>query len=177
MGRGGPGHGGPGPRAGVVERPDDFGTVMAKLARFSRRYVPATIVALVLGAAGTVCQIIGPDRLRDITNEILKGLPALVNGKPVVGSVDLSAVGRIAWILVGLYAGYALLGYLQSWIMADVTQRTAQRLRESISEAINALPLRYFDRTSHGDVLSRITNDVDAIGQTLGQSLGSLITS
>lgn len=175
MGHGPGGPGGPGGRA--VERPHDFAAVMAKLARYSRRYVPATVVALVLGAAGTVCQIIGPDRLRDITNEILKGLPSLVNGKPVMGSVDLQAVGRIAWILVGLYVGYALLGYVQSWIMADVTQRTAQNLRKSISSTINRLPLRYFDRTSHGDVLSRITNDVDAIGQTLGQSLGSLITS
>ncbi|WP_399552320.1 ABC transporter ATP-binding protein, partial [uncultured Bifidobacterium sp.] len=167
----GPGAGGP------AEKPDDFGRVMGRLAGYSRRYVPAVLIALVLGAAGTVCQIIGPDRLRDITNEVAKGLPALVHGVPVLGTVDLTAVGRIAWTLVALYAAYAILGYLQSWIMADVTQRTAQRLRESISSKINRLPLRYFDRTSTGDVLSRITNDVDAIGQTLGQSLGSLITS
>lgn len=171
MGGHGPGAGGP------VEKPDDFGRVMGRLLGYSRRYVPAVLIALVLGAAGTICQIIGPDRLRDITNEVAKGLPALVRGVPVLGAVDLTAVGRIAWTLVALYAAYAILGYLQSWIMADVTQRTAQRLRESISTKINRLPLRYFDRNSTGDVLSRITNDVDAIGQTLGQSLGSLITS
>ncbi len=86
-------------------------------------------------------------------------------------------MGHIAWTLVALYVGYAVLGYVQSWMMANVTQRTAQRLRESISVKINKLPLKYFDKVSYGDVLSRITNDVDAIGQTLGQSLGSLITS
>ena len=135
------------------------------------------IVALVLGAIGTVCQIVGPDKLKDMTNEIAKGLPALVNGKPVLGAIDMDAVTHIAWLLVALYVGYAVLCYVQSWMMANVTQRTAQELREAISVKINKLPLKYFDKVSYGDVLSRITNDVDAIGQTLGQSVGSLITS
>ena len=112
-----------------------------------------------------------------MTNEIAKGLPALVNGKPVLGAIDMDAVTHIAWLLVALYVGYAVLCYVQSWMMANVTQRTAQELREAISVKINKLPLRYFDKVSYGDVLSRITNDVDAIGQTLGQSVGSLITS
>ena len=162
---------------GAVEKPKDFGGVMKKLVKFCSRYIPVMILALVLGAAGTVCQIIGPDKLKDMTNEIVKGLPAIVNGKPVMNSVDFGTVGHIAWTLVALYVGYAVLGYVQSWMMANVTQRTAQRLRESISVKINKLPLKYFDKVSYGDVLSRITNDVDAIGQTLGQSLGSLITS
>ena len=164
-------------RGGAVEKPQDFGKVMGKLVRFCRKYVPAIIVALVLGAAGTICQIIGPDKLKDMTNEITKGLPAVVHGKPVLNSIDMGAVARIGWLLVVLYVGYALLSYIQSWMMATVTQRTAQELRESISKKINKLPLSYFDKVSYGDVLSRITNDVDAIGQTLGQSLGSLITS
>ena len=164
-------------RGGAVEKPQDFGKVMGKLVRFCRKYVPAIIVALVLGAAGTICQIIGPDKLKDMTNEITKGLPAVVHGKPVLNSIDMGAVARIGWLLVVLYVGYALLSYIQSWMMATVTQRTAQELRESISEKINKLPLSYFDKVSYGDVLSRVTNDVDAIGQTLGQSLGSLITS
>ena len=134
-------------------------------------------MALVLGAIGTVCQIVGPDKLKDMTNEISKGLPALVNGKPVLGAIDMDAVTHIAWLLVALYVGYAVLCYVQSWMMANVTQRTAQELREAISVKINKLPLKYFDKVSYGDVLSRITNDVDAIGQTLGQSVGSLITS
>lgn len=168
---------GPMGRGGAVEKPNDFGKVMGKLVNYCRNYLPVIIIALILGAVGTVCQIVGPDKLKDMTNEIVKGLPAIVNGKPVMNSVDFSAVGRIAWTLVALYVGYAVLGYVQSWMMANVTQRTAQRLRESISIKINKLPLKYFDKVSYGDVLSRITNDVDAIGQTLGQSLGSLITS
>ena len=162
---------------GAVEKPQDFGGVMKKLVHFCRHYIPAIIVALVLGAIGTVCQIVGPDKLKDMTNEIAKGLPALVNGKPVLGAIDMDAVTHIAWLLVALYAGYAVLCYVQSWMMANVTQRTAQELREAISVKINKLPLKYFDKVSYGDVLSRITNDVDAIGQTLGQSVGSLITS
>ena len=168
---------GPMGRGGAVEKPQDFGKVMGKLVRFCRKYVPAIIIALVLGAAGTICQIIGPDKLKDMTNEITKGLPAVVHGKPVLNSIDMGAVARIGWLLVVLYVGYALLSYIQSWMMATVTQRTAQELRESISKKINKLPLSYFDKVSYGDVLSRVTNDVDAIGQTLGQSLGSLITS
>ena len=162
---------------GTVEKPQDFGGVMKKLVHFCRHYIPAIIVALVLGAIGTVCQIVGPDKLKDMTNEIAKGLPALVNGKPVLGAIDMDAVTHIAWLLVALYVGYAVLCYVQSWMMANVTQRTAQELREAISVKINKLPLKYFDKVSYGDVLSRITNDVDAIGQTLGQSVGSLITS
>lgn len=162
---------------GAVEKPQDFGGVMKKLVHFCRHYIPAIIVALVLGAIGTVCQIVGPDKLKDMTNEIAKGLPALVNGKPVLGAIDMDAVTHIAWLLVALYVGYAVLCYVQSWMMANVTQRTAQELREAISVKINKLPLKYFDKVSYGDVLSRVTNDVDAIGQTLGQSVGSLITS
>ncbi len=162
---------------GAVEKPQDFSGVMKKLVHFCRHYIPAIIVALVLGAIGTVCQIVGPDKLKDMTNEIAKGLPALVNGKPVLGAIDMDAVTHIAWLLVALYVGYAVLCYVQSWMMANVTQRTAQELREAISVKINKLPLKYFDKVSYGDVLSRITNDVDAIGQTLGQSVGSLITS
>ena len=162
---------------GAVEKPQDFGGVMKKLVHFCRHYIPAIIVALVLGAIGTVCQIVGPDKLKDMTNEIAKGLPALVNGKPVLGAIDMDAVTHIAWLLVALYVGYAVLCYVQSWMMANVTQRTAQELREAISVKVNKLPLKYFDKVSYGDVLSRITNDVDAIGQTLGQSVGSLITS
>ena len=83
-------------RGGAVEKPQDFGKVMGKLVRFCRKYVPAIIVALVLGAAGTICQIIGPDKLKDMTNEITKGLPAVVHGKPVLNSIDMGAVALAA---------------------------------------------------------------------------------
>ena len=162
---------------GAVEKPKDFGGVMKKLVKFCSRYIPVMIFALVLGAAGTLCQIIGPDWLADMTNEITKGLPAMVHGRPVMNSIDMDAVSRIAWLLVALCVGYALLSYLQSWLMANVTQRTAQQLREAISQKINRLPLKYFDKVSYGDVLSRITNDVDTLGQSLNQSVTQLITS
>ena len=93
----------------AAEKPQDFGGVMKKLMHFCRRYIPAIIVALVLGAIGTVCQIVGPDKLKDMTNEIAKGLPALVNGEPVLGAIDMDAVTHIAWLLVALYVGYAVL--------------------------------------------------------------------
>jgi ATP-binding cassette subfamily B multidrug efflux pump len=166
-----------GPQGAAVERPENLMQTMGKLIRFCRKYIPAMIIALVLGAVGTIFQIVGPDRLRDMTNEIVKGMPAIVDGKPILRAIDFHAVDRIAWILVALYAGSALLNYIQSWMMATVTQRTAQELRSAISVKINKLPLKYFDKTSYGDILSRITNDVDAIGQTLGQSVGALITS
>ncbi len=170
--------GGHGPmRGGVVEKPQDFKATMNKLIAYCKKYVPAVVVAVVLGAVGTVCQIIGPNKIKDITNEIVNGLPAIVEGKPVLRSIDFAAVNRIAFTLIALYAGYALLSYMQSWIMATVSQKAAQSLRDDVSKKINRLPLRYFDNTSNGDVLSLITNDVDAIGQTLGQSLGALVTS
>lgn len=167
----GPGAGGP------VEKPQNFKDVLGKLLHFTRSYIPAVVIALVLGAVGTIFQIIGPDKLKDITNLVMKGLPALVKGKPVAGSIDFTQVERIAFTLVALYVGNAVLTYLQSWIMANITQETARKMRDAISKKINKLPLRYFDRVSYGDVLSRITNDVDTIGQTLGQSIGALITS
>ena len=166
------GHG----RAGApVEKADDFGGALKELMRFSKRYIPAIVIALILGVGGAICQIIGPDYLGDMTDEITKGLPALVHGKPVLRSIDMTAVTRIGWTLVALYVGYALLSYVQSWMMATVTQRTAQRLRAAIDVKMNKLPLKYFDEHSTGDVMSRITNDVDAVGQTLGQSLGTLM--
>ncbi|OZG50686.1 ABC transporter ATP-binding protein [Bombiscardovia coagulans] len=168
---------GHGPSRGVVERPESFGGAMKQLAQFSRRYLPAVIVAFIFGGVGAACQIIGPDKLKDVTNAIAHGLPAVVHGRPIAGSIDLQYVEHLCFILVGLYLGYALLTYVQSWIMATTTQRISQGLREAISHKINKLPLKYFDKVSYGDVLSRITNDVDAIGQTLGQSLGSLVIS
>ena len=156
-----------GPMGGrrAVEEPHDFGKVMGKLVNYCRNYLPVIIIALILGAAGTVCQIVGPDKLKDMTNEIVKGLPAIVNGRPVMNSVDFGTVGHIAWTLVALYVGYAVLGNVSCTIT-------------TMWGTICGLPLlKYFDKVSYGDVLSRITNDVDAIGQTLGQSLGSLITS
>lgn len=160
-----------------VEKPKNFGATMGKLAVYCKLYLPAMIVALLAAAAGTVLQIIGPDRLKDLTNEIAKGLPAIVKGIPVLGSIDMNAVKNIALTLVFFYAGALLLNLVQSIVMAGVTQKISKNMRSGISHKINRLPLRYFDAASQGDVLSRVTNDVDTIGQTLNQSLGTLVTS
>jgi len=180
---GGPGGigGGPGgPGRGLnmpVEKPKDFNTTMKKLLAYCKKYITAILVALVAAVGGTILQILGPDRLKTLTNEIMNGLPAIVNGKPVLGAIDMSAISTIALSLAALYAFSFLLNLLQSQIMAVVTQRISKRMRTDISQKVNRLPLKYFDSTSYGNVLSHVTNDVDAIGQTLNQSLGTLITA
>ena len=168
---------GGGPMGGMVEKPKEFKKTWLRLIVYSKRYAPAVITALALAAIGTVMQIIGPDRLKDMANLIMKGLPSLVNGLPAMGKVDLDAVRRIAFTLVIFYAGAAVLGFAQGYIMTTVTQKISKNLRTGISEKINRLPLKYFDKVSYGDVLSRVTNDVDAIGQTMNQSIGTLVTA
>ena len=168
---------GGGPMGGMAEKPKDFKKTWLRLIVYSKRYAPAVMTALVLAAIGTVMQIIGPDRLKDMANLIMKGLPSLVNGLPAMGKVDLDAVRRIAFTLVIFYAGAAVLGFAQGYIMTTVTQKISKNLRTGISEKINRLPLKYFDKVSYGDVLSRVTNDVDAIGQSMNQSIGTLVTA
>lgn len=168
---------GRGPMGAMVEKPKEFKKTWLRLISYSKRYAPAVITALALAAIGTVMQIIGPDRLKDMANLIMKGLPSLVNGLPAMGKVDLDAVRRIAFTLVIFYAGASVLGFAQGFIMTTVTQKISKNLRTGISEKINRLPLKYFDKVSYGDVLSRVTNDVDAIGQTMNQSIGTLVTA
>ena len=168
---------GGGPMGAMVEKPKEFKKTWLRLISYSKRYAPAVITALALAAIGTVMQIIGPDRLKDMANLIMKGLPSLVNGLPAMGKVDLDAVRRIAFTLVIFYAGASVLGFAQGFIMTTVTQKISKNLRTGISEKINRLPLKYFDKVSYGDVLSRVTNDVDAIGQTMNQSIGTLVTA
>ncbi len=168
---------GRGPMGGMVEKPKEFKKTWLRLIAYSKRYAPAVITALALAAIGTVMQIIGPDRLKDMANLIMKGLPSMVNGLPAMGKIDLDAVRRIAFTLVIFYAGAAVLGFAQGFIMTTVTQKISKNLRTGISEKINRLPLKYFDKVSYGDVLSRVTNDVDAIGQTMNQSIGTLVTA
>lgn len=163
---GGPGHG-PGMR-GPGEKSKNFKQTFRKLIQYCKSYMPAIIIALIAAAGGAVFQTIGPDKLKDMTNEIMVGL---------TGAIDLEAVVSIAVVLVFFYAASAILSYMQNFIMATVTQRLSKKLRTDISQKINRLPLKYFDKTSYGDVLSRVTNDVDSIGQTLNQSIGTLVTA
>ena len=174
---GGRGPMGGGGMMGPVEKPKSFKGTMKKLIRYCKKDLPVIVVALVAAIAGTLLQILGPDQLKNLTNEIAKGLPQMLQGKPVMGAIDLNAVGSIAWVLVFFYASAMLLNFTQSYIMATVTQIISKRMRTDIADKINRLPLKYFDSTSHGDILSRVTNDVDAIGQTLNQSVATLVTS
>ena len=177
MGPPGPGPGGPPGMGGTIDKAKDFKGTWGKLIAYCKKYMPAMVVALALAGIGTVLHIIGPDQLGKMTNEIMKGLPGLVNGIPVSGAIDLGAVTSIAFLLVGFYSGAVILNFVQGYIMATVTQKVGKNMRTGISQKINRLPLRYFDRVSYGDILSRVTNDVDTIGQTMNQSIGSLVTS
>jgi len=172
-GSSGGGHMGP----GVVEKPKNFKSTMVKLLRYCRSYIVPIIIALSSAAAGTVFQIIGPEKLKKLTNVIVEGLPALINGMPVVEDIDMNAVTSIAWLLVFLYSASFVLNYIQSIIMATVTQHISKKMRTDISQKVNRLPLKYFDTTSYGDILSRVTNDVDTIGQTMNQSIVTLISA
>ncbi len=162
---------------GATEKPKDFKTSLKKLADYCKAYIPAITIAVLAAAIGTLFQIIGPDKLKNITDEIAKGLPKVIQGQPILGTIDMNAVLSIAWLLVFLYASSAVLGFVQSYIMATITQKISKTMRTDIAEKINRLPLSYFDRSTFGDVLSRVTNDVDTIGMTLNQSIGSLVTA
>lgn len=169
-GRGGMGQGAP---ASVK----DFKGTWKKLIKYCRKYVPVIISALVFAFIGTIFQILGPDKLKEMTNEIVKALPSLVDGKIVAGQMDLDAVINIAILLAFFYAMSLLLNLLQNFIMSTTTQKISKDLRTDVSTKINRIPLKYFDSTSHGDILSRISNDVDTIGTTLNQSISSLVTA
>jgi len=170
--RGGPMRGG-GMAGG--EKAKDFKGTWIKLISYCKNYIPAIVIALVIAAVGNIFQIIGPDRLKDMTNEIMKGLPSVVNGEPVLGAIDFDAIAGIGIFLVILYALSGIFSYTENFIMATVTAKISQKLRTGVSLKINKLPLKYFDKTSYGDVISRVTNDIDAIGQTLNQSLDGLV--
>lgn len=176
--RGPMGRPGGGPHGmGGSEKARDFKGTWVKLIRYCKNHLPVIVASLVIAALGTLFQIIGPDRLKDMTNEIMKGLPAMVNGQPVLGAIDFEAVFGIGILLVFLYASSAIFNFVQTYMMATVTAKISKNMRTDISKKINKLPLKYFDQTSYGDVISRVTNDVDAIGQTLNQSLNSLVSA
>ncbi len=163
---------------GSGEKAKNFSKSWSRLINYCRGYMPVILIALFIAAVGTVFQVIGPDKIRAITDEIVKGLPALINGEWVVlGSIDLGAVKSIALLLVCLYAAAAILSFIENFMMATISARISKKLRTGISQKINRVPLKYFDKTSYGNVISRVTNDVDAIGHTLNQHLDQLVRS
>lgn len=146
-----------------------FKKSIGKLLRYCKKYWIWMIVALVMGAVSVVFQIIGPNKISEIANLITTGV--------ATGEDVMAQVTKIAIFLVCIYVASALLEYIQQYITTVVTQKTVKKFRSDISHKINNLPLNYFDTHLHGDILSRVTNDVDTIGQTLNESVGSLITS
>ena len=146
----------------------NFKDSMMKLLKYIKRYLPLIIPALLLACISAVFSIIGPDKLSDMTDTITKG---------IMTGIDLDKVKSIGIFLIVIYALSAIFSYLQGFIMSTVTNKCSRSLRREISEKINKLPLKYFDKTSYGDVLSRVTNDVDNIGHTLTQGIGSLVSN
>ena len=133
------------------------------------------LLAVIGAIVSATITVIGPDKLKEITNTITKGLTPTATG--MIPGIDLDKVGKIALTLAILYVISAVVGYIQSFTVATIVQRFSQRLRKAIQTKINKVPLSYFDSHSQGDTLSRVTNDVDLLGQSLNQSLGTLVTS
>jgi len=165
---------GHGPMAGPVEKAQDFKGTMKKLIAYLGRYRKAITVVFIFAIGSTAANIAGPKILGEATTKLFEGVIAQLNG---TGSIDFDAIGRIIIITLSLYVFSTLFGYIQGWIMADVSTNIAYRFRRDISEKMNRMPLKYFDGTTHGEVLSRITNDVDTVNQTLSQSMTQIITS
>ena len=146
----------------------DMKSAWGRLMAFARPWLPMAVIGLVLAMAASIVALMGPDNLRDMSNTIQAG---------ILGEVDLDAIFRTGITLVILYSLSALGHYVQNFLMATFTQRVSRAMRQSISRKINRVPLGYYNEVSFGDVLSRVTNDVDTISQTMNQSLGSLVTA
>lgn len=157
-----------GPPGSGGEKAKNFTGTWKKLIAYCRKYSTVMIIALICAAAGTVLTLIGPDKISEMTDLIATG---------IMTGIDLEAIGKIGITLAALYGVGAILSATQGFIMATVTQRVSKNLRRDISEKINRLPISYYNRTTTGDVLSRVTNDVDTIGQSLNQSVSTLVTA
>ena len=165
-----------GPRNRMMpgEKAKDFKGTMGKLLTYLKKFLPSIVLVLVCAAASTVFSIFGPKVLGQATTKLFEGLIAMLTG---TGSIDFAAIGQVLLFLACLYLISALLTYVQGWIMAGVATDLSYSMRKDISEKIDRMPLAYFDRVPNGEVLSRITNDVDTITQTLNQSLSQIVTN
>lgn len=160
---------GPGMRGGTGEKPKNFKSAMVRLIKELQKYKVWLMVALVLAALGSVLSIFAPNQLSEMTNLISAGMQQ--------ASMDMIAIQRIALFLLLLYLSSALFSYIEGIGMTIVANRFARSLRRRISTKINQLPLKYFDQHQSGDILSRVTNDVDMIAQSMNQSLSTLVSS
>lgn len=159
---------GPGGGMGSGEKAKNFSVSWGKLLRYCKKYWPVMIASLFCAALSTVLTLLGPDKLSELTDLIKNGL---------MTGIDLDAVAKIGILLAVFYGLSAVLSLTQGIVMATVTQKVSKSMRGDISRKINRLPMWYYNRTTTGDVLSRVTNDVDTIGQSLNQSVGTLVSS
>ena len=169
----GGGHG-PGGHMMPGEKPKDLKGTLGKLVAFMGRFKVAIVVVLVFAIGSTIFNIVGPKVLSTATTELFNGIVAKIDGS---GGIDFDAIAQILLFTLGLYLLSAACSFVQGWIMSSVSQRTCYQLRGAIAEKIDRMPMGYFERTSVGDTLSRITNDVDTLGQSLNQGITQLITS
>lgn len=167
-----PGHGPHGMMPG--EKAKDFKGTMRRLIAYLGRYLPAIAAVMLFAVASTIFSIIGPKILGNATTVLFEGVIAQLTG---TGSIDFAAVGRILLFLGAVYVTSALFSYIQGLIMAKISTQISYRMRRDISQKINRMPLAYFDRVPNGEVLSRITNDVDTVTQTLNSSMTQIVTS
>ena len=167
---GGMGHGGMRPG----EKAKDFKGTIGKLLSYMGSYKIGLCFVLLFAAGSTVFNIFGPKILGNATTELFNGLVAKISG---TGGIDFGRIAQILLFLLGMYLLAALFGSIQGWIMSGIAQKMAYRMRRDISEKINRMPMKYFESRTVGEVLSRITNDVDTMGQSLNQSITQLITS
>lgn len=167
----GPGHG-KGMRPG--EKAKNFSGTMKKLVSYMKPYYFQIILILIFAACSTVCTIVAPKILGNATTKLAEGIVAKYTH---TGGIDFEAIGKVLLTLLGIYIIAGVFTYLQGWTMTGVTQKITYRLRKEISEKINRLPFRYFDTRTHGEVLSRVTNDVDTVSQSLNQVVQQIFTS
>jgi ATP-binding cassette subfamily B multidrug efflux pump len=167
---GGGGH--PGMMPG--EKAKDFKGSMKKLIKKLGRYKFGFLIMLIFSAGSTIFSVIGPTISGDAVTEIANGLMSKINGGD---GINFNALGKIILLLVGLYAASSLFSFIQGIIMTGISQKVTYRLRDELSKKIHRMPMNYFDTTSHGEVLSRVTNDIDTLGMSMNQSLNQLVTS
>lgn len=170
----GPMGGGPGAMA-AGEKAKDFKGTMKKLLSYLGKYKIGMIIAILFSIAGTVFSIVGPKILGKATTKIFEGLMSKISGDGA--GIDFEAIGKILLALIALYVVSLIFSSIQGFIMSGVAQKVSYNLRDEISKKINRMPMKYFDTKTHGEVLSRITNDIDTLSQSLNQSLSQLITS
>ena len=166
--------GGPGRHMMPGEKAKDFKGSAAKLIKYMGRYKIAILFVCIFAALGTVFNIVGPKILGKATTELFTGLAGKIMG---TGGIDFSYIAKVLLFLIVLYALSLVFSFVQGIIMSNVSQKLCYRLRKEISEKINRMPMKYFESKTVGEVLSRITNDVDTLGQSLNQSITTLITS